>query len=260
MKVAAAFVAAFAVASPGAFLQSHQGADGGFAEAGGTAYPQLTAWAALGLRASGADTGKALEYLQAHEKELTKPTDVALVALAEGALGADASALLARLPAKPAQVNEAIWSIVALRQSGRPAPKAHLTYLLHAQSRNGGFAWFRGGAPDSNDTAAAIEALRAAGVRGKPITRALAYLRAQQNKDGGFRLATGRDSDAQSTAFAVQAFVAAGVKPPPAALIYLSRLVRDDGSYRYSRAYAVTPVWVTAQVLPALVRKPFPLR
>jgi hypothetical protein len=32
------------------------------------------------------------------------------------------------------------------------------------------------------------------------------------------------------------------------------------GSYRYSRAYATTPVWVTAQVLPALVKKPFPLR
>jgi hypothetical protein len=37
-------------------------------------------------------------------------------------------------------------------------------------------------------------------------------------------------------------------------------LRRADGSYRYSRAYVTTPVWVTAQVLPALVKKPFPLR
>jgi len=37
------------------------------------------------------------------------------------------------------------------------------------------------------------------------------------------------------------------VRPPP------------DGSYRYSKRYAVTPVWVTAQVLPALAGKPFPL-
>ena len=40
----------------------------------------------------------------------------------------------------------------------------------------------------------------------------------------------------------------------------VAKLRRVDGSYRYSRAYATTPVWVTAQVLPALVRKPFPLR
>jgi hypothetical protein len=259
VKLAALF-AALAVASPGAFLQSRQSAEGGFSEPGGTAYPQLTAWAALGLRASGQDTGKALDYLRAHEKELTKPTDIALVALAEGALEADASALLARLPGHATQVNEAIWSILALRQSGRAAPKAHVTYLLRSQGKKGGFAWYRGGAPDSNDTAAAIQALRAAGVRGKPIARAIAYLRTQQNKDGGFRLATGRESDAQSTAFAVQAFVAAGIRPPRSAFAYLAGLARADGSYRYSRAYAVTPVWVTGQVLPALARKAFPLR
>jgi hypothetical protein len=33
-----------------------------------------------------------------------------------------------------------------------------------------------------------------------------------------------------------------------------------DGSYRYSTHYAATPVWVTAQVLPALARRFFPLR
>jgi hypothetical protein len=41
---------------------------------------------------------------------------------------------------------------------------------------------------------------------------------------------------------------------------YLRSLRRDDGSYRYSRRYVTTPVWVTAQVLPAVLRKPFPLR
>jgi energy-coupling factor transport system substrate-specific component len=256
-----AFVAAFAVAtSPAAYLESRQGADGGFSEPGQAAYPQLTAWAALGLKAAGRDSGHALQYLQAHDQELTRPTEVALVALAEGALGADTSALLARLPTSPSQVNEAVWSILAFRQAGRTPPKAFVTYVLRSQARNGGFSWLRGGAPDSNDTAAAIEALRSAGVTGKPITRALVYLRTQQNKDGGFRLGKGRASDAQSTAFAIQAFVAARSVPPKTAFTYLSRLARQDGSYRYSRAYAVTPVWVTAQVLPALARKPFPLR
>ena len=86
------------------------------------------------------------------------------------------------------------------------------------------------------------------------------YLQTQQQSDGGFRLLRGRAPDAQSTAFVIQAFVAAGVKPPGSAFAFLASLRRTDGSYRYSRAYATTPVWVTAQVLPALARKPFPLR
>ena len=65
-----------------------------------------------------------------------------------------------------------------------------------------------GGAPDSNTTAAAVEALG----RGTAATRALAYLRRLQGKDGGFALSSGRASDAQSTAWAIQAFLAAGQK------------------------------------------------
>jgi hypothetical protein len=220
----------------------------------------MTAWASLGLVAAGADTGAAPDYLVAHESELTKPTELALVALAEAALGRDPAALLARLPAKPSAVNAAIWQILALRQSGRPAPRALVSYVRASQTRNGGFPWVRGTAPDSNDTAAAVQALRAAGVRRTPISRALVYLRKLQARDGGFRLTAGRDPDAQSTALVIQAFVAAGVKPPAGAFAYLANLRRPDGSYRYSSAYATTPVWVTAQVLPALVRKPFPLR
>ena len=40
---------------------------------------------------------------------------------------------------------------------------------------------------------------------------------------------------------------------------FLSRLRRGDGSYRYSVRYGATPVWVTAQVIPALTGRPFPL-
>ena len=92
------------------------------------------------------------------------------------------------------------------------------------------------------------------------IKRGLAYLRKLQRPDGGFALVPGRSSDAQSTAWAIQAFLAAGKEPGPRAFRYLASLRRADGSYRYSKRYAVTPVWVTSQVLPALARKPFPLR
>jgi prenyltransferase beta subunit len=250
----AAVTAAVALATPTSYLQSQQHPDGGWGS------PQMTAWSALGLRAANADTGDALAYLVAHEAELQQPTELALATLAEAALGHDPQSLLARFPAKPTAVNAAVWELLALRQSGRPAPRTLVSYVRGSQARNGGFAWARATAPDSNDTAAAIQALCASGIRGKPVARAIAYLRTLQASSGGFRLVKGREPDAQSTALAVQAFVAAGVKPPPNAFRFLATLRRPDGSYRYSRSYATTPVWVTAQVLPALARKPFPLR
>jgi hypothetical protein len=258
--LAALIVAAAVAAAPVSYVQSQQQSDGGFAEPAGTSSPELTAWAAVGLHAAGGDTGKALPYLVAHERELASPTSIALVALAESALGRDPQAILARLPAQPGAVNEAIWDILALRQARRPSPRAAVTYLLRSQARNGGFGWARRSRPDSNDTAFAIQALRAAGVRGRPITRALAFLRTFQRRDGGFELARGRGSDAQSTAVSIQAFVAANARPPARAFGYLARLRRADGSYRYNARYAVTPVWVTSQVLPALARKALPLR
>jgi prenyltransferase beta subunit len=253
--------------TPVAYLRAHQRSDGGFAESRGSSSPQLTAWAALALRSAGARApGGALTYLQAHESRLADATDLELVAIAETVLGGDPGPLLARIERlrKPSgaigpSVNSTIWGILALRQAKGPVRRSSVRYLLRRQSRSGGWSWYAGGQPDSNDTAAAIEALRAAGIRGKPIRRGLSYLRRLQNRDGGFELTPGRGSDAQSTAWAIQAFVAARRPPPRGSLAYLRRLRRPDGSFRYSARYVTTPVWVTAQVLPALNRRPFPL-
>jgi prenyltransferase/squalene oxidase-like repeat protein len=262
-----AVLAVAVVATSAGFLQAHQSPSGAFAESDGSADPLLTAWAALGLRASGADTGKALDYLQSREVGLAATTDVELVALAESALGGRPAKLLARI--RSAQhasgrigpnVNSTIWGILALRQAHQPAPRAAVRFVLSQQARSGGWAWYLNGRPDSNDTAAAIEALRSAGVTGKPVRRGLAYLLRLQNRDGGFELTHGRGSDAQSTAWAVQAFVAAGRAAPKGSIAYLLRLRRPDGSFRYSQRYGTTPVWVTSQVLPALHRQSFPLR
>jgi hypothetical protein len=40
---------------------------------------------------------------------------------------------------------------------------------------------------------------------------------------------------------------------------YIGSLTTADGSVRYSRTSAQTPVWVTAQVLPALSARPLPI-
>ena len=270
MRLVALAAAAAVAASPTAggirFLQAHQLESGGFAEAGSPAYPQLTAWAVLGLRAAGASpSGATAGYLVQHESEFTSAAGLALVVLAENALGQNSDRPLRRLRALQRPngsvgplVNGTAWSVLALRAVGAPIHRRTIRWLLARQTRAGGWGWTTGAA-DSNDTATVVEALRAARVTGRPIQRALRFLLRFRNRDGGFELTLGRGSDAQSTAWAVQAFLATGKPPPRGALGYLERLHRPDGSFRYSTRYTTTPVWVTAQVLPALARKAFPL-
>jgi hypothetical protein len=281
VKLIAALLGSLAFAVPaeltpvqlaGEYVASRQQADGGFAEPGGRSDPTLTAWAVLGLRAGGRTPAtlrqggaSPTEYLA--DKPTRTTTDLALRILALNALGVDVSELADRLVQEKRAdgrigplVNSTVWGVIALRAAGRPVPVTSVRYLQRVQHRNGGWSWSPRGSPDSNDTAAAIQALRTAGVRGVAIRRGVGYLRRLQNRDGGFAVTPGASSDAQSTAWAIQAFVAARVPPPVRAFRYLRRLRQPSGSYRYSRARAITPVWVTATVLPALGRRPFPLR
>jgi hypothetical protein len=250
MGVVATALAALALASPVGYLQAQQHADGGWGS------PQATAWVVLALHAKGVPAPEGEAYLREHAGELREATDVALAALA---LGGPAD-LLDRLPASPATLNAAYWTILALRAGDRVVPPALVATVLKAQTKAGGWSWARGVAADSNDTAAAIQALRAAGVGGRAIDRGIAFLARFRNADGGFALTRGRASDAQSTAWVIQAYLAAGRSVPRGAASFLARLRQPDGSYRYSRRYASTPVWVTAQVVPALAGRPFPLR
>jgi hypothetical protein len=245
--------------SPVSFVQSHA-TGGAYAEQNGTADALLTSWAVLGLRAAGAQSPDSLAYLQSQEPTLKSSNDFAIVALAEQALGASNEALLAHLRVKAngqigESLNSTFWGVLALGRSNAATTR----FLLAHQAKSGGFAWYLNGKADSNDTAAALEALRVAGVRGAPVARAVRFVRSFQNRDGGFELNEGRGSDAQSTAWAIQGLVAAGVTPPRSAFAYLARMKRADGSYRYSAQYVTTPVWVTSQVLAALAKKPFPL-
>jgi prenyltransferase beta subunit len=249
--------AAVLAVSPQQFLLDHQHTDRGFAEPGGRSDVALTAWALLGLRAARAIADDS--YVHNHEAELRSANELALGVLAETH---PSPTLVQRLEQAPTgnAINARAWRLLALAQANRPLPSADVRFLRAHQSRSGGWSWGVGVAADSNDTAAVVEALRAAGVSGRPIDRGLAFLRRLQNRDGGFDLVAGRGSDAQSTAWAIQAFLASHRRPGARAFRYLARLRRADGSYRYSTRYAATRVWVTAQVLPALVHRFFPLR
>jgi hypothetical protein len=135
-----------------------------------------------------------------------------------------------------------------------------LSWLKRQQDRDGGFNYATaGGASDVDDTGAVLEAL--AGSGGPGIARAVRFIESQQDRDGGFPSSQGSGSNAQSTAWAVQGLIAAGSGGSPVhrALGYLSSLIAPDGHVRYSRGVDQTPVWVTAEALMALDRKPLPL-
>jgi len=270
--VALALASTCTAASPlgrgASYLLVRQQSDGGFAEPGAASSAGLTAWSVLGLKASGkapAQPQAAADYLA--QAQVPQATDLELNLLAQAALGQDVSRLADQIEQLrrpdgrigPA-LNSTYWGVLALRASGRRPAKATVRYILSAQRKDGGWSWSPRAASDAGDTAAAIQALRAAGssARSAPVTRAVRYLRRCQNKDGGFAVSPEADSDAQSTAWAIQALVAARKDPGTAPVRYLKKLQRGDGSFGYSARYVTTPAWVTAQVLCALARKPFP--
>ena len=106
----------------------------------------------------------------------------------------------------------------------------------------------------------------AAGVLRPGVERAVASCCARRTSTAAYPRRRGGESNAQSTAWAVQGLAArgrnrrrdrrSGGRSP---LGYLQSLVAPNGSVRYSRTSAQTPVWVTAEALAALAREPFPI-
>ncbi len=170
------------------------------------------------------------------------------------------------------QVNLTAFAIFALRAVGHSARLGAIHdaagWLERQQNGDGGFGFGAGGSrSDVDDTGAALQALAAAGARDRGVlSRATSYLTRSQNLDGGFPQQFGGESNAQSTAWAVQGLLAVGRDPASlrrrgsrSPVAYLESLIAPDGSVRYSRTSAQTPVWVTAQALIALAGKTFPV-
>ncbi len=171
------------------------------------------------------------------------------------------------------QVNLTAFAIFALRAIGHSSRLAAIReasgWIERQQNSDGGFGFGARGSPsDVDDTAAALQALADAGARDRRVlSRATGYLIAAQNPDGGFPQQRGGESNAQSSAWAVQGLLALGRKPASvrrgasrSPLGYLESLLAPNGSIRYSRTSAQSPVWVTAQALTALAGRTFPVR
>jgi len=291
-KPAAAHDARVAIARQLAYLKHAQNADGGFGAAPGQPSSELYgAWAAMGLAAAGqnptavtSDGHSVLDALRSEAATLHGAGDLERTILALHACGAPVRTLpsgdpVQRLLSYRASdgsfshlSNLTAFAILALRAAGygggSPEIAGASRWLARQQEADGGFGYAaRGGGSDIDDTAAAMQGLRVGGTRyAGPVARAAGFLRRAQNPDGGFPQMRGGPSNSQSTAWAVQGFAAAGV---PAAkvkrrgsrspLAYLETLVSPDGSVRYSRTGAQTPVWVTAQALTAFAGRPLPI-
>lgn len=103
----------------------------------------------------------------------------------------------------------------------KPATKA-VDWLTGQQCTSGGFAPFRadptepcdsGTKVDSNQTAAAVQALAALGGHDKTVDKAVTWLKSVQNQDGGWGYAPGGPTDTNSTSVVIGALAAAGEKP-----------------------------------------------
>ena len=161
------------------------------------------------------------------------------------------------------QVNLTAFYALAMRAVGadRSSLRRSAAWLRRAQNADGGWGIQPQAPSESDSTGASLQGLVAAGDRGKSTSRGVTWLRKAQRSSGGYALGGSGVVNSQSTAWAVQGLAAAGGggKAVDRALGYLGRLRAADGHYRYSPSSDQTPIWVTAQVLLAVERAPFPL-
>ncbi|WP_369388897.1 prenyltransferase/squalene oxidase repeat-containing protein [Streptomyces sp. CG1] len=121
---------------------------------------------------------------------------------------------------------DGVWrqslTLIAQRTLGfRPAAQA-VDWLAGQQCASGAFAPFRADpakacdgkvAVDTNNTAAAVQALKAVGGHDNAVGKAVTWLKSVQNKDGGWGYSPGGASDTNSTSVVVGALATAGADP-----------------------------------------------
>jgi hypothetical protein len=265
------------------WLTGVQNTDGGFGPVPGVASSRLySGWAGLGLAAAGHNPrdltrrgGRSLAAYVSRDartvKDIGEVERTVLLLSAAGLSPRDfgdrdlIELILGRRRGDGSIagfVSYTTFGVLALRSAGVSPGAKTVAWLVSAQNADGGFGVAAKSSSDSDMTGAALQALAVVGRKRVGVAqRAVAWLRANQNDDGGFGQFRGRDSNAQSTSYAVQGLVAvgAGGATLTRALGYLRGLQRANGSVSYSANSNQTPVWVTAQALMALARKPLPI-
>jgi iron complex transport system substrate-binding protein len=273
------------------YLRTLQNTDGGFSNPGEASSLSNTQWVIMALVAAGEDPHEwmrmknglsPIDYLSTNAKNLTGSTDyermiIALVAAGEDPRDFAGRDFVAELKETHLKENgqfsdftyTTIWGILAL-SSVEEDVSTSVTWLKRQQNEDGGFAWVSGEKSDYDDTAAAIEALIAAGERpdSRVIQDALEFLKAGQNEDGGFRYFGSSPSNAASDAWVIQALVVCGQDPRDEdwtvngtnPLDHLLSLQQSDGSFYYTSYTNSNPGYMTVCALMALLGQQHPVK
>jgi hypothetical protein len=302
-----------------AYLQEGELESGAYAETGKAPSQSISAWVTLALAAAGVNPldqtryangqpcgRSAQEWLEGHfeasiHEEIASP-EIATTALERELLVVDTSRsdphdfaghdlveeIVERqlagggfpyVPGGVAQINDAVFAILALAPVKEPAAEAAVAkgaeWLLTAGDIDGGYNWGSPTAASEVDlSGVAIEALAAAGDGGsEAVTKALAFLHTAQLPNGGFPESPKSEKEANvaSTAWGVQGIWAAGQNPEAwttgsglateEPLDYMESLQREDGHIPWKSTSDLNGIWMTAYVLPAFTGQvmPYPL-
>jgi energy-coupling factor transport system substrate-specific component len=279
------------VALASAWLRSQQNADGGFAASpGDRSSPEITCWAMLALAAAGqnpldvASGGRTpVDYLRSHLDQVRSPGDFARTILALESAGVEPRSfgganLIAKLLDRRRQdgsyedwPGSTAFAAIALRAAGAgDGLDRTLSWLRSVQNEDGGWGDVPGSPSTPDGTGAVMQALSP---DSKAVHKGLDYLRAHQHRGGGYALGGNGAVNTPSTAWAVQGILAAGANPGSfikggaSALDYLAANQAADGHYDYAQTGPETstevahqtPVWVTAEAIPAAAGATFPI-
>lgn len=269
------------------YIRSCQHDDGGFAEAGRNTNPGTSWFAVMAIVAAGENPHdwkvngtSAIDYWKS-ARDATNPEGTAelgkMVTLITAA-GEDprvfnnhdyVTELKARMKADGRFgdfIYTTYWGVFGLVSAGEDVSLS-AAWLKNQQNEDGGYAWMPGAESDSDDTAAVIMALAAAGepAAAPAVAEAIEYLRAHQMEDGSFNYGGSSSSNAASAAWAIQAIAAAGEDPSTWSkngndvVSSLAGLQQPDGSFRWTTYTADSPCGMTARAIPALLGKPYPI-
>ncbi len=264
------------------WLVSVQNSDGGWGSSpGSSSSASITSWSMLGLEAAGRNPldiskggGTPVDYLRSAIGEIESSGDYARTILALEGAGVDAHSFggsdLVSLLAKRRGSNGSwegwpgttAFAVLALRAAGDTGDlEKSLSWLGDVQNSDGGWGDERSKPSTPDDTGAVMQALRSS----KLSQRGLSFLKSVQLSSGGFGLTGSGPANSQSTAWAAQGMIAIGTDPASissgghSARGYLLARQDADGHFNYSSSSNQTPVWVTAQVLPAITGSSFPI-
>jgi energy-coupling factor transport system substrate-specific component len=264
------------------WLEAQQNPDGGFGSSPeDESSAAITAWAMLGLEASGrhpldvARLGRTpVDALRAKIDEVASPGDLARTIVALEGAGIDPRSfagrnLVAELRERRAANGSFVgwpgttsFAVIALRVADATGGlEKTISWLTSVQNPDGGWGDVPGQSSNADVTGSVMQAIPST----KAAERGLAYLRKHQRSNGGFALGISGAVNSQSTAWGTQGLIAVGAdpaKPRPggsSALDYLASQQAADGHYRYSESSDQTPIWVTAQVLIAAAGEALPL-